>query len=373
MKILVAGDLCPGHRVNCLIKRKQYDLSFSQVKQLVDEYDFAMVNLECPIVERDSKAIIKVGDNLKTSSQVIDLIQYLGFNCVSLANNHFYDYGDIGVSDTLRLLDRRGIMHVGGGRCLGEAEQILYKSFSDGLLAVINVCEQEFSIATNDTAGSAPLNPIKQFYKIQEAKRKGAYVLVVVHGGHEHFNLPSPRMVDLYRFFIDVGADAVVNHHQHCYSGYEVYHGKTIFYGLGNFCFDIPQKNYRIPWNYGYLVGLDFGKTQKFDIFPYEQCGENCEITLQTKDESFNQRIESLNSIIKNRELLNDAIDKYYKQSHELCKNILNPMPTKFLRFLQRYKLLPNLLRKTWKLRLYNYIVCESHRDKLIHFLKKGI
>lgn len=43
-------------------------------------------------------------------------------------------------------------------------------------------------------------------------------------------------MQEIYRFFVDIGADAVINHHQHCYSGYEVYKEKPIFYGLGNFC-----------------------------------------------------------------------------------------------------------------------------------------
>ena len=39
-----------------------------------------------------------------------------------------------------------------------------------------------------------------------------------------------------------VGADAVVNHHQHCYSGYEVYKDKPVFYGLGNLLFDHASK-----------------------------------------------------------------------------------------------------------------------------------
>jgi poly-gamma-glutamate synthesis protein (capsule biosynthesis protein) len=50
-------------------------------------------------------------------------------------------------------------------------------------------------------------------------------------------------MVETYRFFIEAGADAVVNHHQHCICGYEVYKGKPIFYGLGNFCFDWAKRS----------------------------------------------------------------------------------------------------------------------------------
>ena len=97
----------------------------------------------------------------------------------------------------------------------------MYKRKDGETLAIINCCEHEFSIADDDSAGANPLNPIQQYYKIKEARLNADYVLVIVHGGHEMYQLPSLRMVDTYRFFIDAGADAVVNHHQHCFSGYE--------------------------------------------------------------------------------------------------------------------------------------------------------
>jgi poly-gamma-glutamate synthesis protein (capsule biosynthesis protein) len=121
---------------------------------------------------------------------------------------------------------------VGGGTNLQEASKILYKKIDEKVLALINCCENEFSIATEVTAGSNPLNPIQQYYAIQEAKSKADYVLVIVHGGHELWQLPSPRMQETYRFFIDAGADAVVNHHQHCYSGYEIYKKKPYILNL---------------------------------------------------------------------------------------------------------------------------------------------
>ena len=77
-------------------------------------------------------------------------------------------------------------------------------------MAVINCCEHEFSVTTGDFPGANPLNPIRQFYKISEARKDADYVVVIVHGGHEMLQLPSPRMQELYRYFIDVGADAVI-------------------------------------------------------------------------------------------------------------------------------------------------------------------
>src|SRR5690606_37654546 len=76
---------------------------------------------------------------------------------------------------------------------------------------------------------------------IQEAKSQSDFVLVIVHGGHEYYNLPSLRMQKQYRFYIDNGADLVVGHHSHCISGMETYKNKKIYYSLGNFLFTKPS------------------------------------------------------------------------------------------------------------------------------------
>ena len=52
---------------------------------------------------------------------------------------------------------------------------------------------------------------------------------------------------------MDIGADVVVNCHQHCFSGCEIYNGKHIFYGLGNFFFDWPERRNGM-WNKGYML-----------------------------------------------------------------------------------------------------------------------
>lgn len=80
-----------------------------------------------------------------------------------------------------------GIDTVGAGKNLKEASKVFYKQIGDQLLAVINCCEHEFSIATEHEAGANPLNLIQQYYQIKEAREKADNVLVIVHGGHEHF------------------------------------------------------------------------------------------------------------------------------------------------------------------------------------------
>lgn len=367
MNILIAGDFCPQLRVAEAFEREDYSSVLSEVQAVTKEADYSIVNFECPVVSGAAKPIEKIGPNLRCATNGVKAVKYAGFGCATLANNHFFDYGKEGVAETISTLNKEGVEHVGGGMNLIEASRVLYKDINGKRLAVINCCEHEFSIATDTSAGSNPLNPIQQYYAIKEAKTKADYVLVIVHGGHEHWQLPSPRMVETYRFFIESGADAVVNHHQHCFSGYEVYKGKPIFYGLGNFCFDEKNDLGRI-WNEGYLLKLCFSKESiGFEIFPYEQCAEESTLKLLPQN-AFYEKIQQLNTIINSPKKLQEEIEKYYKASMRGIHNSLNPTRNRYLAALQNRGYFSSPVQKPWLLKMQNYILCESHRDKMAYY-----
>ena len=296
MKLLISGDFCPRYRVTEKFEKGDYESILGDVKNIISEADYSIVNFECPVTKGDEKPIEKCGPNLQCSEKGIEAVKWAGFDCVTLANNHFLDYGKEGVKHTLEACKKYGIDTVGGGLSLHEASKTLYKDIDGKTLAIVNCCEHEFSIATDETAGSNPLNPIQQYYAIKEARAKADHVLVIVHGGNEHYQLPSPRMQETYRFFVDAGADAVVNHHQHCYSGYEIYKGKPIFYGLGNFCFDLKEKQDSI-WNEGYMVLLDITeKETKTECIPYLQCNDEAKVSLlkDKRNEIFKKSINDI-------------------------------------------------------------------------------
>ena len=369
MKILIAGDFCPCDRVKSAFELGEFDKVLGGVKPVVESADYSIVNFECPIVKGGETPISKVGPNLYCSERGLKAVKYAGFDCVTLANNHFYDYGDEGVKNTLAYCEKYAIDYVGGGNDIDEASKVLYKKTKGQTLAVVNCCENEFSIATKTTAGSNPLNPIQQYYAIKEARKFADRVLVIVHGGHEHFQLPSLRMVETYRFFIDAGADAVVNHHQHCYSGYELYQGKPIFYGLGNFCFDSPRHHSGI-WTEGYVVMVDFDNDMPdFQLFPYKQCTDNPNIELLSQD-AFNDKLNELNSIITDSSALQMAIDRYYQTCVNQYANLFEPIYNRYYFAAKLRGWLPSLISKNRKRFAENYIVCESHRDKMLFWLK---
>lgn len=220
MHLLIAGDFCDRYRISDLIARGNYASLFDDIKYLTEQADVSIINFEFPIVLHAGVPIAKSGPTLQGQPAAVDAVKYAGFNVCTLANNHILDQGTKCCIETRELLENAGIKTVGIGKNSAEAATVLYINQKEkGTLAIVNCCEHEFSIATDTTAGANPLNPIQQYYNIQEARTKADYVLVIVHGGHEHYALPSPRMKETYRFFIDAGADAIINHHQHCYSG----------------------------------------------------------------------------------------------------------------------------------------------------------
>lgn len=373
MKIVIAGDYCPKDRVAELIDSNRYENIFSDVTEIIAQADFRILNFECPIVNGECRPIEKNGPCLKTTKNSLKPIVDAGFNVVTLANNHFYDFGDKGITDTIDELEKLNIAHVGGGKNLNISSEILFLQKGGKKVAIINCCEHEFSIATENTAGCNPLNPINQWYAIQKARNTADYVIVIVHGGHEMCQLPSLRMKETYHFFIDSGADVVINHHQHCYSGFEKYKGKPIFYGLGNFCFDWDGKRNSI-WNYGFLVLLSFDEKKiSFETIPYSQCDEKPVVRLLEDRKEFDKDILSLNIIIQDTELLKQQHEKWMDQREGNYSISLEPYSNRFFRFACRKGFLPHFFNKKRAIELLNYVSCESHRDCMINMFSKQI
>src|SRR5699024_1471447 len=120
-----------------------------------------------------------------------------------------------------------------------------------------------------------------------------------VHGGHEYYNLPSPRMQEQYRFYAEQGADLVVGHHTHCVSGFEVHHGTPIFYSLGNFLF--TKNNSNEEWYTGLVLEVKVSEGElTTQLHPISQSKEGFALTLLQDGEKRNilQRVQQYSAII---------------------------------------------------------------------------
>lgn len=377
MNIFVAGDFAPSYRLAEQIERTEFDEIFpSNIRDIISGADYSIVNFESSIYDRSFKAIKKCGPNLNCPEKSIDALKYAGFKCVTLANNHVLDYGEEGLCKTIKYCQKLQIDTVGAGKTLNDASTVLYKRIKNEVLGIVNCCEHEFSIATDKTAGACPLDVINIYKKIVEARKNATYVLVIVHGGHEHYNLPSLRMQKTYRFFIEIGADAVVNHHQHCYSGYELHMGKPIFYGIGNFAFErLNGTNKLDAWNKGYAIILSFDSNKiDYKLYPYIQYASKpsvCIIDNEIEKEEFNNQIRILNDIIANPEQLNKKNEDYYNEGSLYEQSLFEPYSSRIMYKLFTLGLLPSFLSGSKLFSIINHINCESHRDKVVFSLNR--
>ena len=361
--IFVVGDIVPRNRTIDLFKQKRTDELFHDFIPHIQEANVSIANLEAPIINGNHTPIKKSGPCLHAPKETIEVLKEAGFNTITLANNHFRDQGQKGVEYTLQSAKDNQIDIVGGGMTLQEARQILYKRIKDETIAIINVCEHELSIATDESGGSNPLDLINLHEDITTAKEKADFVLIIVHGGIEGYQLPTPRMKRTYRHLIDLGADAIVNHHQHCFSGYEIYKDKPIFYGIGNFCFD-KQGKIDSLWNEGYAIKLKFDQSIIFEIIPYIQCNNEPCVSLCSTSQ-YNDRINKLNEIIQNDQLLKEEYHHYInKKKNSLLLDLL-PIHNKYLKSLFRRGFIHLPYNEKDRIRIKNKICCESHHENL--------
>ncbi|MFC0875456.1 CapA family protein [Saccharicrinis sp. FJH2] len=370
IKVNIGGDIYLGRGVEDIAISNPSELFGNNIFKLFAESNLNVLNLESPITECSSEnKILKTGPHLKAKPQSLKALKTLNIDLVTLANNHIYDFGDTGLDDTLSHLKINNIDSVGAAKNLRDAQKIYYKKVSNIDLAFINFAENEWSSATYNRGGTNPLDLIENSQSIKDAKLNADFVIVIVHGGHENYQYPSPRMVKQFRYYADQGADIVICHHAHRISGYELYNSVPIFYGIGNFLFD--SKSDLPGWNHGFVLSISIEKDKKlsWEILPYSQCINTIGVELLHNDEKNEilDTIDDINKVISDSEKLEQKFNHLAKSSEAFVLSIFstsNILNSSFIkRVIRRLKLERLFLRKNQIKSILNYTRCEAHYD----------
>ncbi len=376
MKINIAGDFFIGDKID-----EPYDL----VKHIIPFFkdsNFNIVNLESPVSDGLKKdRILKTGPHLNGHPDTFRILNLMNINLVTLANNHIMDFGRKGFEDTILGLESHKIGFVGAGRNLKVAAKA-YSIERDGLkIGILNFTENEFSIAKVGEPGASPLDIIENIHQIQELKRNHDKVMVIIHGGHENYHLPSPRMVKQYRFYAENGADVIIGHHTHCISGFEIYNSVPIFYSLGNFLFTSKSKNR--SWYIGLVIQLEIIENQniKFELYPVLQNPNNFEVEFAkgTLKDDIMDEISRYNIIIADKELNQTNWSSYLIQNSKEYLNGFSPINiigNRIIRAGFRRLNFDRLIFQKQNLKeILNYISCEAlvdgSKEVIRHILKK--
>lgn len=371
MKIIIAGDLVPTQtNIDKFTNSNLLEKMDTKFQKVWCKADFRMFNLECPL-GKDMKAMDKSGPNLIAPTETIYGIKSLKPNLIFLSNNHIKDYGEEGIDNTIRLLKENNINYTGIVNNSKENAKAYYIEKDDIKVGIYNLCENEFSVATIDSKGGNPLNEIKNYKEIRQAKEECDYLIIIFHGGKEFYRYPSPNLQRICRNFVDFGADIVITQHSHCVGCVEEYQNGKIIYGQGNFIFDNGVNDEY--WSTSLLLNMDINKEGiSINYIPIEK---NKELIKVSEDLTIVNNFLERSKNIKEEDFIEKEYEKFSKKNLNIYLNIMNKVRfyKKILNRIFNRKFFIKTYNKIDCLRILNIIECEAHRELLICGLKSKI
>ena len=233
----------------------------------ISQADIFMANQEFPFSNRGTAAKDKQF-TFRLNPERVTMMNEIGVDIVTIANNHTLDYGTDALLDTCKTLNEAGILYVGAGPNMDRAKQLETMEVDGkiiGFLAASRVYPDPDWVANSKKPGMVSgYDPSILLDEIKKAKDSCDYLVVYVHWGVEREEKPKEYQRSLGQQIIDAGADIVVGSHPHVLQGVEYYNGKPICYSLGNFIFGS-----RIPKTALIRAEIDFDKnTTQLSLVP---------------------------------------------------------------------------------------------------------
>lgn len=213
------GRSAPGS-LNWYARSNPSDYFFKNVAEIFRDDDITVVNCETVLTDRALRPRKNGGGFYRFRGPAANakIFSSSGVEIAGVANNHTGDYGQAGMRDTLAALQAQGITPA-------RANVPVYMK-KNGITFGFLAC----GIWTASQAPAAA-KIVRSMAKVSDVQ------IVYPHGGKESVRVPEKWRMTAFRQLIDAGADLVVGSHAHVLQPMEQYHGKTIVYGLGNFCF----------------------------------------------------------------------------------------------------------------------------------------
>ncbi|WP_372663127.1 CapA family protein [Cohnella sp.] len=371
MQLIIGGDLVPTQsNINFFSEGDAISLLGEELYLLWNSADMRIFNLEVPLTDKVDP-IAKCGPNLIAPTNTAKGIKALNPTLITLANNHILDHGEQGLKSTKQILSDNEIPFVGIGSNISEASEPYILERAGKKIGVYACAEHEFTIATTHSAGVNPFDPFESLDHIQKLKSKCDYVIVLYHGGKEHYRYPSPYLQKACRKMVEKGADLVVCQHSHCIGCVEEYHGSTIVYGQGNFLFDHSESEY---WKTSLLLQLNITDRIKVEYIPIVKVDNTIRLASNKQGEEILNGLNHRSEEIQEDGFIQNRYDLFSKQMFEgyllglhggnLVFRILNKIcRRKLTRILYSHKSL------RW---VRNIIECEAHRELLLNSLSRG-
>lgn len=219
-----------------------YDCISPELIEIMQQADIMCLNNEFTFSTNGSPTEGKAY-TFRANPERVEVLEEMGVDVVSLANNHVYDYGKQSLLDTIATLDEANIQSFGAGENLKEAMEPVYYEIDGKIIAIVGASRAEkvrlTPQATETEPGILRCYDTELFLEvIREADANADFVIANVHWGTEYSYDLEEVQLTTGKEYLDAGADVIVGGHSHCLQGMEYYDGKPIIYSMGNYWFN---------------------------------------------------------------------------------------------------------------------------------------
>lgn len=370
-KMIIGADFVPTNSNAELFAQGNYDqLIGKTLFEYLMETNIRVFNLEVPLTESEEK-IQKVGSPaLKASTNSVNLFNHLRPLILSGANNHIRDYDEQGILDTKSILEKNDIEYVGFGE-QGNIKKIHYVYYNNIKIGIYALAENELSVDEENQCGANGFDIFETFDEISNYKSCCDYLIVLFHGGCENYRFQTPNQQKMCRKFVQKGADIVICQHSHCIGTYEIYNNAMIVYGQGNFLFDRLSID---EWMSSILVEIDFSDLV-INVIPIVKKKNTVRCPSKKEAEKIMNDLVERSTASMNESILLKNWDTFVNSQKNVLllrgiRGVTSPFVLAFNK-MTRGKYLDWLFSERKKNLLYNYLRCESIRERILFLLKK--
>ena len=242
-------------QINGAKNENGYDFSpsFQYIKEMVSEADISLGILEGALAGGEPTGY----PIFNSPDEVVDALKDTGIDIINYANNHIYDYEDVGLKRTIDVTKEKGL-DVLGVKSTEEEKNYLVKEVNGikiGFLAYVfetsminghkTINSNILSTYSENLINTFNYNDLESFYKkieneISAMKSEGVeFIITSMHWGEEYNTYIEASQNEIAKRLNKLGVDIILGGHPHVIQPYEIMrnesgHSTFVIYSQGN-------------------------------------------------------------------------------------------------------------------------------------------